>query len=163
MTKYEMENWNNFDFSVEHVGYITFGAVKMKMNIFSTVCIIGCILLFLTFIIIISPRTLVPPSNQTALPNPAAVYCEGLGYQYKIITSDDGGQRGICKLSYGIECDAWDFFTGKCGKEYTYCEKTGGKIVTTNVGCRFSSECAVCILPNGTECYEWDYFKGECP
>lgn len=98
---------------------------------------------------------------EIGIANPAAVYCVELGYQYKIITDSEGGQRGVCVFPDKSECDAWDFFTGKCGQEYTYCEMHGGKIITTTEGCSFSSECAVCVLPNGTKINEWDYFKGE--
>ena len=88
--------------------------------------------------------------------NPAAVYCEELGYEYNF-------QKGTCKPSDVIECDGWDFFSGKCSPKYTYCEKNGGKIEITYQGCKFSSECANCILPDGTKCNEWDYFKNRCP
>jgi putative hemolysin len=99
--------------------------------------------------------------TETGIANPAAVYCKELGYEYKIITGSEGGQKGVCVFPDKSECDAWDFFTGKCGKEYTYCEMHGGKIITATEGCRFSSECAVCVLPNGTKINEWDYFRRE--
>ena len=101
-------------------------------------------------------------SDQTNLPNPSAVYCVEQGYRYETITEEDGSQIGVCKLTLGLECKAWDFFNGKCGQEYTYCEKHGGKIETVDTGCSFSSVCAVCVLTNGKRCYEWNYFKGEC-
>jgi putative hemolysin len=98
--------------------------------------------------------------EEQKIANPAAVYCKGLGYEYKIIADSEGGQKGVCVFLDKSECDAWDFFTGKCGKEYTYCEMHGGKIITTTEGCSFSSECALCVLPNGTKINEWDYFRG---
>ena len=102
-------------------------------------------------------------SNETEIEvaNPAAVYCKELGYGYTIITDIEGGQKGVCAFPDKSECDAWDFFSGKCGQEFTYCEMHGGKIITTTEGCSFSSECAVCVLPNGTKIDEWDYFRRE--
>lgn len=95
-----------------------------------------------------------------SVPNPAAVYCTKLGYEYRVVT--DKGQTGYCIFPDGDKCDAWAFFNGKCGQSYTYCEKNGGRITTTTEGCTFSQECAVCILPDGTKCYEWDHFRGKC-
>jgi len=90
-----------------------------------------------------------------SMPNPAAVYCESLGYEY---------ESGVCKFPDGTECDAWKFFTGKYGREWTYCERYGnGKIEITKEGCVFSQECALCVLPDGTKCREWDYCSGKCP
>jgi len=98
-------------------------------------------------------------SNEMEIANPAAVYCEELGYEYKIITDSEGGQRGVCILPDNTICDEWEFFKGKCGKEFTYCEKHGGKIMTTTEGCNITSECAFCFLPDGTKINEWDYFR----
>jgi len=90
-----------------------------------------------------------------SIPNPAAVYCKSLGYEY---------ENETCKFPDGTKCGAWEFFTGKCGKEWSYCERYGnGKIKTTKEGCLFSRECALCVLPDGTECREWDYCSGKCP
>lgn len=89
--------------------------------------------------------------------NPAAVYCKGLGYEY--IIKPNGS---VCRFPNGEECSAWDFFNGKCGEKYTFCEKHGGKISIAK-NCSFSPECAICILPNGVKCLEWDYFRGKCP
>lgn len=125
--------------------------------------LLGFTLLFLIVTILVLSKTTVLFSTQVSLPDPAAIYCNDLGYKYEIITNPDGSQYGICKLPHGLECDAWKFFQGKCKKEYTYCEKRGGKIITTNTGCSFSSECAICILPDGTKCDEWKLLKGECP
>jgi len=80
-----------------------------------------------------------------AIANPAAVYCEELGYEFKINTSNEG-QYGVCVLSPGIECDSWDFFSGKCGKEYSYCAENGYDIETLADGNNsFSPEYGVCV------------------
>ena len=62
-------------------------------------------------------------SSVYAMPNPAAVYCRELGYSYKIVKGD-GGERGVCILP-DRDCDEWEFFAGKCGKEHSYCARQG--------------------------------------
>ena len=96
---------------------------------------------------------------EIGIASPASVYCAELGYEYKIITDSEGGQKGVCVFPDKSECDAWDFFKGKCGQEYTYCEMHGGKIITATEGCSFSSECAVCVLSNGAKIEEWIYLR----
>jgi len=125
--------------------------------------LIGMILIVLViiFVNIIFFNSSDDTTSSIRIANPAAVYCEELGYEFKVL-NNDGGQYGVCVLSSGVECDSWEFFNGKCSPEYTYCERNGGKISITNKKCKYSSECAVCALSNGTECYEWDYFQGQC-
>jgi putative hemolysin len=78
------------------------------------------------------------------IPNPAAVYCKNLSYEYKTVQVK-GGEKGICILP-DKECDAWDFFKGLCGKEYSYCVKKGYDIETARDGKNpFSPEYAVCV------------------
>ncbi|MGA2162228.1 MAG: DUF333 domain-containing protein [Methanoregula sp.] len=101
----------------------------------------------------------VPNKEIQVIPNPASSYCRGLGYQFNIIPKT---QEGICTFPDGSQCDAWDFFEGKCGTNHSYCEKHGGNIITTTKNCPFSKECAACILSDGTVCNEWDYLKGMC-
>lgn len=89
------------------------------------------------------------------LKNPSAVYCEQMGYEF-IVETTESGQMGVCKFSETESCPAWDFLTGKCGKEYSYCSKKGYQLKTTNdrkkcSSIPFSRECAVCILKDGTE------------
>jgi len=106
----------------------------------------------------ISTTSITIPPN---IPNPSAEYCYLSGYQY-IIKTDASGQYGVCVFSDGSSCKGWDFFEGKCGVEYSYCEKHGGVIQTTTSGCTYASECANCILSNGTQCDEWEYIHGRC-
>jgi len=101
-------------------------------------------------------------NNQTSIADPSATYCAKAGYEFKIMTSPDGSQYGICKLPSGLDCDSWKFFEGQCGQQYSYCEQHGGNITSNNSNCKYSSECAVCILPNGTKCDEWTYSNGGC-
>jgi len=97
------------------------------------------------------PQPLTPRDGEIniGIPNPSAVYCQALGYQYKIVETENGGQVGICVFPDKNECRAWDFFAGKCGEKYTYCARIGGKIVATG-SCPYARECAICLLPNGT-------------
>lgn len=90
------------------------------------------------------------------LSNPSAVYCIDLGYQYQ-------SEEGICIFEDAFKCDAWSFLNGECGQKYTFCEKSGGKIIITDKNCQFSPKCAICILQDGIKCNEWNYFKGKCP
>jgi len=84
--------------------------------------------------------------------NPAAIYCVELGYQNKIITDSDGGQRGVCIFPDNSSCDDWAFFTGKCGQNYSYCKIHECNIETVSDGKNpYSPEYAVCILPNKTK------------
>ena len=52
--------------------------------------------------------------DQTALANPASVYCQDHGGQSKIITANDGSQSGVCIFSNGNQCDEWAFYRGEC-------------------------------------------------
>jgi len=80
-----------------------------------------------------------------ALPNPAAVYCERLGYQYKIVKTAEA-ETGVCIVGRGIEFNAWDFYRGKDGKEYSYCAQYGYDIESERKDeGGFFTECAVCV------------------
>jgi len=88
------------------------------------------------------------------LANPAAIYCEGLGYSLESVERD-GGMDADCILSDGTRCAAWDFLSGRCGQKLTYCEMQGGTLEeAANIGtCRFS---------DGSDCDEYLYFSGDC-
>lgn len=75
-----------------------------------------------------------------AMSNPAAVYCEALGYEY---------DKGLCKLQNNQTVDAWDFLDGKVALNCSYCAKEGyeAKHVEDSEICKY---CTVCVLPNGT-------------
>ncbi len=82
--------------------------------------------------------------------NPAAVYCDMMAYQYEIRIDSDGNQYGICIFPDGSECDAWDFFYGSAGKEFSYCALHGYDVETEVVDKgTYSSKCAVCISKKG--------------
>jgi putative hemolysin len=85
------------------------------------------------------------------MPDPAAAYCEELGYEYRVV-DEPGGQRGVCLLPDGREVDAWDFFRAKVAQEYSYCARQGYEIRTrvTDHG-SYTSECAVCVSETGED------------
>lgn len=92
------------------------------------------------------------------IPDPAAAYAEKLGYKYEIRA--DGS--GMVIFPNGTECNAWDFFRGKSGQEWSYCERHGGKVEnrSEDMG-TWKAEYAVCVFPDGSECSEADYVDGK--
>ena len=86
--------------------------------------------------------------------NPAAVYCEGLGYGYESVERD-GGMDADCVFPDGERCAQWDFLAGRCGQEMTFCEMQGGTIQADgNIG--------TCIFSDGSTCNEHQLFSGDC-
>jgi len=75
--------------------------------------------------------------------DPAATYCNALGYEFKI-EQTNFGEMDVCILPNGEKVNAWDFFACKVYKEFSYCEREGYKSISKNDTC-------FCILPNGTE------------
>lgn len=113
----------------------------------------------------------IPLCSALALKNPSAVYCEEMGYEL-VIEETEAGQTGVCKFSETESCNAWEFLTGKCGGEHSYCKKEGYelKTVSDSEKCStipFSPECAVCVLENGeevevTKLMELSFEEGVC-
>ncbi len=56
--------------------------------------------------------------------NPAAVYCDALGYTYSTVMTEFG-EKGYCGLPDGSTVDAWDFLQGKVAQKWSYCAKKG--------------------------------------
>ncbi|MBN1268031.1 MAG: choice-of-anchor J domain-containing protein [Kiritimatiellae bacterium] len=85
------------------------------------------------------------PQSALALPNPAATYCEKMGYKYAVIQRP-GGARGVVVVAPGVEFDAWDFFKGKVGSAYGYGALFGYETVCErrDVGTHVE-EVAVCV------------------
>ena len=92
------------------------------------------------------------PSEMVGMKNPAAVYCTELGYDYKVIQTEQG-ERGVCIIpETGEEFDAWSFLEGKCGQEYSYCALNGYDIKTVSDGKNpFSCDYAVCVLRHSSD------------
>ncbi|MBN2564159.1 MAG: DUF333 domain-containing protein [Candidatus Eisenbacteria bacterium] len=90
-------------------------------------------------------------ASLVSMADPSALYCEGMGYKYRVLDEKDG-QRGVCMLPDGREVDAWEFYRGKVAPEYSYCAREGYGIRTRIVDeGDFVSECAVCVAASGEE------------
>jgi len=86
--------------------------------------------------------------------NPAAVYCEGLGYTLEPVERG-GGMDADCIFPDGSRCSEWDFLSGRCGQPYTYCASVGGTLTEeANIG--------TCVFEDGSSCNEYQFFTGEC-
>jgi len=94
--------------------------------------------------------------NTAGIANPASVYCEGLGYELEMRTTDVG-TSGICIFPDGSECDEWDFLSGRCGQEFSYCQTQGYKLISEE-----GSNIGICVFSDGSSCMELDYFEGRC-
>ena len=68
--------------------------------------------------------------GQKSYINPAAKYCEMLGYRYEISSQNNGGDAGLVHLPDGRIVNAWDFYKGKVAPEYSYAAKLGFEIET---------------------------------
>lgn len=88
-----------------------------------------------------------------AIFNPAAKYCQQLGYQYKV-KDFDKGQIGYCIFPDQTQCEDWSFFAGRCGESYSYCVRKGYKIKSMEGSVcagSFYSQCAMCTMQNGQD------------
>lgn len=86
--------------------------------------------------------------SASALRNPAAVYCEALGYHYRS-DSTPLGDVGKCILPNGEAVNGWDFFRGEVALEYSYCAIKGYE--AKHVEREDCKSCLVCVLPDGRE------------
>ncbi|UCH51196.1 MAG: DUF333 domain-containing protein, partial [Chloroflexota bacterium] len=86
-------------------------------------------------------------SGNIGVRNPAAMYCNEMGYEYKIIKTADG-EKGICVLPDGKECDAWAFYRGECGEEFSYCAKNDLLVAPKAEKDGFATKCTTCVLPD---------------
>ena len=94
-----------------------------------------------------------PPA--AALMNPAAVYCQELGYTYTSTTGPDGSMTGYCTLPNNQKVEEWGFLQGKVAPEYSWCAKQGYKLEVVNdprtCAVFLTDSCAVCVLPDGSK------------
>lgn len=124
------------------------------------ICLFTCIF-FITGLVNAEGQknTIDEKEHLAGIPNPAAVYSTKLGYKYEI--RKEG--YGVVIFPDGTECNEWDFFKGKAGQKWSYCERHGGKIENRieNMG-TWTAEYAVCVFPDGSECDEMDYVDGKC-
>lgn len=88
-----------------------------------------------------------------AITNPAATYCQALGYQYQTVKADDGSESGYCKLQDGRSVDAWKFLLGLEAQDCSYCAKRGyqTEVVSDPKYCQnfMTDQCAACVLESG--------------
>ena len=128
-----------------------------KSNFLKVLGILSITILFISACSSINPG----PNNQEEpdehiadMANPSAVYCEGLGYSMENVIRNDGGDAD-CIFPDGSRCAQWDFLSGRCGQEFTYCKTQGFNLEEgTNVGnCRF---------PDDSYCDEFLFFSGDC-
>lgn len=85
-------------------------------------------------------------TNSYSAGNPAAIYCERMGYEYVIETNSEGKSVGMCKLPDGSKVNAWDFFKGKVKPEYSYCKKAGYDIVSEEeIQGSYTTQTAYCV------------------
>lgn len=83
-----------------------------------------------------------------ALPNPAAVYCEILGYEYQIVHTN-GAEQGVAVISADEQFDAWDFYKGKAGQKYSFAALYGYDVVCeSSTANGYTREYAMCY-PRG--------------
>jgi putative hemolysin/PKD repeat protein len=95
----------------------------------------------------------IPPapsmSGDIGLSDPAAVYCTEMGYEYKVLETEQG-ETGVCVLPDGTECDAWAFYGGECGEDFSYCARKGLAVASESEGDSFAAKCTTCVLPDGS-------------
>jgi len=114
----------------------------IRIAAFTICCSIGLALLLL---LVASETAFGCDENSSGMANPAAVYCQELGYQYKMVDSEQG-QYGKCIFPDRTECDAWRFLEGKCGQSHSYCAEQGYGLITKTDGKNpFSREYSVCV------------------
>jgi len=88
------------------------------------------------------------------LASPAAVYCEGLGYETENVVTEAGSDAD-CIFPDGSRCGSWDFLSGRCGQSFSFCAQNGGSLEeAANIG--------TCVFPDGSSCAEFDFFEGRC-
>lgn len=93
--------------------------------------------------------------GEADLANPAAVYCEGLGYDTEA-RETEAGSDAVCIFPDGSECGQWDFLAGRCGQEHSYCQQQGGVLEAGegNIG--------TCVFADESSCLESEFFEGTC-
>jgi len=84
---------------------------------------------------------------EIGLSNPSAAYCEELGYKYETKDTKEG-QVGVCNFPDNSSANAWEFYSGESGEEFSYCAIKGHKSKTEE-NCAWSSKCEVCVLSDG--------------
>lgn len=63
---------------------------------------------------IVQPKTDDKLAQDTALSNPATIYCLQQGGKFNMRKSLDGSTEGLCTLSDNITCEVWAYYKGDC-------------------------------------------------
>jgi putative hemolysin len=58
----------------------------------------------------------ITPNENTALANPASVYCEEQKGVLDLRSDPDGNQYGVCIFEDGSECEEWAYFREECSQ-----------------------------------------------
>jgi predicted secreted protein/putative hemolysin len=69
-----------------------------------------CLLAAVMWVLFAPGYESVDSGSEAGLANPAAVWCEEMGYRYEIRTDSAGNQYGVCILPDGTERDAWEAY-----------------------------------------------------
>jgi putative hemolysin len=87
-------------------------------------------------------------SPASALLDPAASYCQALGYDMEVVLTAKG-EKVLCTLSDGRVVDGWQFYSGKVALDASYCARQGlaARHVENPEICH---DCSVCVLPDET-------------
>lgn len=85
----------------------------------------------------------------TTLGNPAAVYCQSMGYTYQTVSEGEAGETGFCVMPDATKCAAWDFLSGQCGTEFSYCAQNGYETLALEEGGTYTPQHAVCVDSTG--------------
>lgn len=93
--------------------------------------------------------------SSASMANPASVYCQELGYELEMRETEEG-TIGVCIFPDGEECEEWDFLSGRCGQEYSFCVQEGYTLKGTG------GNIAKCVFPDGSSCPEYDFLTGDC-
>lgn len=81
-----------------------------------------------------------------AIGNPAAIYCEAMGYQYTLKSDAQGNESGVCSFPDQSMANAWNFYRGKEGKPFSYCAKNGYAMDTDRkMQNGYQTEVSVCV------------------
>lgn len=73
-----------------------------------------CVLLTVSTMLLASCWPKATPTAETALANPASVYCVEQGGTLELRTDATGGVAGVCLFADGSECDEWALFRHEC-------------------------------------------------
>ncbi len=101
-------------------------------------------------------------ASASALMNPAAVYCQSNGFEYRIEDTSEG-VVGLCCLPDGSWVDEWSFLQGHEGVGYSFCAKQGldYRVVSSYSKCSHLGldECLVCVTGEGVEVEVTEYMN----